>query len=139
MKTASNVTILVVDDDRVDVMAVRRAFRLSGLDNAMVFAADGIEALEKLRDGKSVPRPFLVLLDLNMPRMNGIEFLDAARKDPNLCDSVVFVLTTSKDMMDKRKAYSRNVAGYIVKEDTREGYINTAGLLESYARVVELP
>lgn len=135
----NNVTILVVDDDKVDIMAVRRAFRLSGLDNAMVFAADGLEALEKLRDGKSVPRPFLVLLDLNMPRMNGIEFLDAARNDPELSDCVVFVLTTSKDMLDKRKAYSRNVAGYIVKEDTRDGYINTAGLLESYARVVELP
>lgn len=139
MAIDGSVTILVVDDDRVDVMAVRRAFRRSGLDNAMVFAADGIEALEKLRDKKSVPRPFLVLLDLNMPRMNGIEFLDAARKDPDLCDSVVFVLTTSKDVMDKRRAYSRNIAGYIVKEDTRDGYLNTAELLESYARVVELP
>lgn len=134
-----DVTILVVDDDKVDVMAVRRAFRQSGIGNAMVFAFDGIEALEKLRDGKSVPRPFLVLLDLNMPRMNGIEFLNETRNDPDLRDSVVFVLTTSRDGTDKRRAYARNVAGYIVKEDTRDGYINTAGLLESYARVVELP
>jgi len=133
------VTILVVDDDTIDVMAVRRAFKQSGMAGRIVTASDGIEALERLRDGVSVKPPYLVLLDLNMPRMNGIEFLSAARQDPKINKAVIFVLTTSKAEDDKNKAYGHNVAGYIVKEGSPEGYINTADLLHSYSRVVELP
>jgi len=138
-RNGKNVTILLVDDDTVDVMAVRRAIDRSGIGGQIVTANDGLEALQKLKDGNSVPRPYLVLLDLNMPRMNGIEFLTAARRDPDINDAIVFVLTTSKAEEDKRKAYEHNIAGYIVKEGSAGGYINTADLLHNYSRIVELP
>jgi len=139
MQNSKPVTILLVDDDHVDVMGVKRSFNQFNFKNPIVVALDGCDALEKLRDGKTVSRPYLVLLDLNMPRMNGIEFLTAARKDPELSDSVVFVLTTSNAGEDKEKAYAHNVAGYIVKEGGRERFINVVGLLEQYSKVVELP
>ena len=131
------VTVLLVEDDEVDVMGVRRAFKKSHIENNIVVATDGQDALTKLRDGKSVPRPYLVLLDLNMPRMSGIEFLEAARQDPGLHGSIVFVLTTSKDERDKQKAYNYNVAGYIVKERMEQGFINAAGLLDQYTQINE--
>lgn len=134
-----DMTILLVDDDTIDVMAVRRAFRQAGMEGQIVTASDGVEALERLRDGVSVKPPYLVLLDLNMPRMNGIEFLSVARQDPKINKAVIFVLTTSKAEDDKNKAYGHNIAGYIVKEGSPEGYINTADLLHSYSRIVELP
>ncbi|MDE1152446.1 MAG: response regulator [Micavibrio sp.] len=133
------VTILVIDDDKVDVMAVRRALRASGLEGRMVVAHDGLEALQLLRDGSTVQHPYLVLLDLNMPRMNGIEFLKEARHDPVLKTAVIFVLTTSRAEEDKRRAYEHNIAGYIVKEGSVDGYINAANLLERYSSVVALP
>lgn len=133
------VSVLLVDDDAVDVMGVQRAFRQSELQNTIVVASNGLEALEKLRDGKSISRPYMVLLDLNMPKMNGIEFLEEARSDPDLKSSIIFVLTTSKDSEDKEKAYKHNIAGYIVKDRTTGGFINAAGLLSQYSRVVEFP
>jgi CheY-like chemotaxis protein len=132
------ITVLLVDDDDVDVMGVERAFRRAKIKNPMVVAKDGIDALEKLR-GKQVVRPYLILLDLNMPRMNGLEFLDAIRKDPDLKDSVVFVLTTSKAEQDKWEAYQRNIAGYIVKENVGEEFLDAVSLLDIYWRIVELP
>jgi len=134
-----DVTILVIDDDRVDVMAVKRALRHSGLEGRMLVAHDGMEALTMLRDGSTVQHPYLVLLDLNMPRMNGIEFLKEARHDPALKSAVIFVLTTSRAEEDMKKAYEHNIAGYIVKEGSADGYINAANLLERYSSVVALP
>src|SRR5690606_5812988 len=116
MPRNSDVTVLLVEDDEVDVMGVRRAFRQSHLENNIVVASDGIEALAMLHDPEAVPRPYMVLLDLNMPRMNGIEFLERTRKDPMLQSSIIFVLTTSRDQEDKEKVYRHNPAGYIVKE-----------------------
>ncbi len=132
------ITVLLVDDDEVDIMGVERAFKRSKIKNPIVTAKDGIDALEKLR-GKKVARPYLILLDLNMPRMNGLEFLDAIRGDPELKDSVVFVLTTSKAEQDKWEAYQRNIAGYIVKENVGEEFLDAVSLLDIYWRIVELP
>src|SRR4051812_8809100 len=123
---SNRVTILLVDDDEVDIMGVKRAFRSSNLENNIVIAANGLEALEKLRDGQSVPHPYLILLDLNMPRMNGIEFLEETRGDPGLSSAVIFVLTTSGAAEDKRQAYARNIAGYIVKDGREEGMVDIA-------------
>ncbi len=133
------VTILVVDDDEIDVMGVQRAFKKSNLKNSIVVASDGKDALRKLRDGKSVSKPYLVLLDLNMPQMNGVEFLENARKDPELHNSVVFVLTTSNDEEDKRKAYKHNIAGYFVKGQMEEGFGDAVTLLNHYSRVNQFP
>ena len=138
-KNKDGVTILLVEDDEVDVMGVERAFKQSNLNHAIIVAPDGQEALKKLRDGKSVPHPYLMLLDLNMPRMNGLEFLAEIRQDPELHNAIVFVLTTSSDSGDKQKAYQHNIAGYIVKGLFGESFINTAGLLDLYTQINEFP
>src|SRR3984885_10364591 len=93
--------ILLVDDDEIDVMNVRRAFEKGKIENPLFHAGDGIEALEVLRGGTMPPERRLVLLDLNMPRMNGIEFLRELRADPALQSTAVVVLTTSRAERDQ--------------------------------------
>ena len=84
-------------------------------------------------------RPDLILLDLNMPRMNGLEMLAELRNDPVLSSAVVFVLTTSKADEDIVVAYQQHVAGYIVKSQVGDGFLRIMGMLDHYWRVVELP
>lgn len=134
---ADRVTFLVVDDDDVAVMAMRRAIRKLGLSNPVEVATDGEDALARLRLG--VERPFIVTLDLNMPRMNGMEFLAEVRRDPELQDTVIFVVTTSDAPKDVTSAYARNIAGYIVKEDTFETLKRALSMLREYTEVVRLP
>lgn len=112
--------ILVVDDDIVDVMAVQRLFRRFNMGGSYVLhtAENGLDALAKLRgtgDDPITPLPRVILLDLNMPKMNGFEFLDAIQNDPALKHLKVIVLTTSNAQEDRTRAYEANVAGYIVK------------------------
>ena len=133
------VTILLVDDDDVDYMAVQRAMRQLRLLNPLVRARDGIEALTILTSLYTIKGPYLILLDLNMPRMNGFEFLERIRSDPSLSSSVVFMLTTSSTDEDRMKAYSHHVAGYMVKTDMKDGFNNIFNMLEGYWRIVELP
>ncbi|ABN60032.1 response regulator [Shewanella baltica] len=133
------VTILLVDDDDVDYMAVQRAMRQLRLLNPLVRARDGIEALSILTSLDTIKGPYLILLDLNMPRMNGFEFLERIRSDPSLSSSVVFMLTTSSTDEDRMKAYSHHVAGYMVKTDIKDGFNNIFNMLEGYWRIVELP
>ena len=126
----------------VDREGVRRAFARHRIANPIFTASDGIEALALLRGTPERPalgRPILVLLDLNMPRMNGVEFLRELRADEALRDTVVFVLTTSKSDEDRVASYNFNVAGYIVKNDVGAGFINLVNLLDHYWRVVEFP
>lgn len=133
------VTILLVDDDDVDAMGVERALKKLKIPNTTVRARDGFEALEFLRTPDVVDRPFIVLLDLNMPRMNGIEMLIELRDDPALTSSVVFILTTSEDEKDKFLAYQEHVAGYMVKNKLGDGFMSAINMLSHYWRVVELP
>ena len=133
------VTILLVDDDDVDVMGVERALSNLKILNPIVRARDGIEGLALLRHPSAVQRPYIVLLDLNMPRMNGLEMLAQLREDPQLSSAVVFVLTTSKADEDKTIAYSKNIAGYIVKSRVGDGFLRVMEMLDHYWRVVELP
>lgn len=131
--------ILLVEDDQVDVMNVRRAFEKNKIANPLYVAANGIEALAMLRDGR-VPRTRrLVLLDLNMPGMNGIEFLRELRADPELRLTPVVVLTTSNDERDKVNAYGFNVAGYLVKPVTFPSFMELTAALDKYWTLVELP
>jgi CheY-like chemotaxis protein len=137
-----SVTFLLVEDDEVDVQAMRRAFMRLRLANEMVVTRDGIEALDLLRgNGRpALERPFIVLLDLNMPRMGGIEFLEVIRADAALNDAVVFVLTTSAEERDRVDAYRNHVAGYIVKQELSSGgLLDAIDMLDRYWRVVELP
>ncbi len=136
------VTVLVAEDNLVDQEAITRGFESHRIANRLVFAMDGVEALEILRGthpDHSVERPFLLLLDLNMPRMGGIDVLRAIRADETLRDTVVFVLTTSKRDEDKVESYRLNVAGYIVKSDVGRGFMKVISLLDHYWKVVELP
>lgn len=136
-------TFLLVEDDEVDIMAMKRAFKKHKIANDLLIAQDGIEALEILQGcHPTQPRPSsaIVLLDLNMPRMNGHEFLNAIREDEKLKSLVVFVLTSSAHEIDIAQAYSNHVAGYIVKADFAHGGLTQAlELLDNYWRVVELP
>lgn len=131
--------ILLVEDDQVDVMNVKRAFDRNRISNPLFVAGDGVEALEILRSGKVPHERRLVLLDLNMPRMNGIEFLRALRADEELHSTPVVVLTTSDDERDKIDAYNLNVAGYLLKPVTFVNFVETMAALNKYWALVELP
>ncbi len=139
---APAVNLLLVDDDEVDVQGLKRAFTKSKIGNPITVARDGIEALEILRgeNGRGkLAKPHLILLDLNMPRMNGIEFLEAIRADEELRSALVFMITTSKAEEDKARAYGHNVAGYIVKQDPANTFMQAVSLLEHYWKIVEFP
>ncbi|MCB0211393.1 MAG: response regulator [Anaerolineae bacterium] len=134
--------ILLVEDDEVDAEAVVRAFRDKHINNPLTIVTNGIEALQVLRgENNKVPisLPYLILLDLNLPKMNGIEFLDHIRQDDKLKHSIIFVLTTSDRESDKWAAYKHNVAGYMVKSKAGKNFVNVTKLLETYWRTVEFP
>jgi CheY-like chemotaxis protein len=136
------VTILLVDDDKVDAMAVKRSFRDLHIANPVIEARNGLEALDHLRgeNGSArVPSPCLVLLDLNMPRMGGIEFLDVLRSDPLLHRTLVFVMTTSAAEEDRMRAYDKNIAGYVLKHRPGQSFLDSISMLEHYWRVIEFP
>lgn len=139
---SETVTLLVVDDDLIQRKAIKRAFRQREIANPIRTAEDGVEALAILRGTQGqapIAQPYLILLDLNMPRMNGIEFLRELRQDPAHRDAIVFVLTTSREEEDRINAYSLNVAGYIVRSDFGAGLQRVIDLLENYWKVVEFP
>ena len=133
--------ILLVDDDDVDVMNVQRAFKRNNILNPLYVASDGLEALKLLRGegGTKIPSERrLILLDLNMPRMNGLEFLRELREDPDLRALTVVVLTTSSDERDKIEAYNLNVAGYILKPVTFAAFVEAMSALNKYWSINEL-
>jgi CheY-like chemotaxis protein len=142
MTEALNLNILLVEDDDVAAESVMRGLSRSGVTANVVWAQDGEVALRVLRGQdpeRQAPRPRVVLLDLNMPRMNGFEFLQHARADPTLRDEVVFVLTTSDTDADRMRAYHENVAGYMVKASVGPQFAKLAQLLQSYRLAVRLP
>lgn len=139
----SDVVILLIDDDEVDRRAITRALRKRRIGNSIVEARDGVEGLAILRGEQGyekITRPYLILLDLNMPRLGGIEFLQEVRKDPALHDSIIFVLTTSDDQKDKTAAYEQIVAGYILKTDQAGGeFVQLVTMLEYFVVTVQFP
>lgn len=133
---------LLVEDDEVDVEAIIRAFERQKIDTIFTIVGNGLEALTLMRSeykDESLAWPYLILLDLNMPRMNGIEFLQAMRQDAQLCRSIVFVLTTSDRNEDKMAAYDAHVAGYLVKSQLGKDHLPVTKLLELYWQLVEFP
>lgn len=138
MSEPREIHILLVDDDAVDVMTVQRAFEKANVTNPLHVASNGIEALERLRDG-TIPARRIVLLDLNMPRMNGLEFLQHLRADPELHPTCVVVLTTSNEERDKVEAYRLNVAGYLLKPVTFPSFVELTVTLDRYWTLVEFP
>jgi len=137
------IDILLVEDDSVDVMNVQRAFRKNNINYPLHIARNGIEALDMLRGSegreKLYPMPKIILLDINMPKMNGIEFLKEIRNDEKLRFISVFIMTTSDDDHDKLQAYQLNVAGYIVKPVSFEKFVQTVSVLNNYWKLCEQP
>lgn len=132
-------TILVVDDDEVDVMAVRRVFVKASITNPVFVARDGIEALRMLRTDAVPAAHRLVLLDLNMPRMNGLELLYEIRRDPALRELTVVVLTTSNEDRDRVEACQLGVAGYLVKPLTFHAFAEVMATLHKAWTVSDRP
>ena len=136
------VNILLVEDDEVDVMNVKRAFKKNNVTNPLFVCNNGLEALEFLRGQHpdSPPEiPKIILLDLNMPKMGGIEFLREVRKNDELKNISVFVMTTSNEDRDKVDAYNLNVAGYILKPLSMERFIEAVSTLNNYWKLCEFP
>jgi CheY-like chemotaxis protein len=138
----SDLTILLVDDDDGDATSVQRAFRSARVANPLLRASDGADALDMLRgtNGKTkLDAPSVLLVDINMPRMNGIELVKQLRLDRDLHRSIVFMLTTSSRDEDKVASYDLNVAGYILKERLGEDFQRLVDLMQGYSRIVEVP
>jgi len=129
--------ILLVDDDRVDVMTTKRALKDINVTNPVYTAGNGEEALELLRDGKT-EKPGVILLDLNMPRMNGIEFLRVIKNDASLKMIPVVVLTTSKEEEDKVESFSLGVAGYMIKPVDYIKFVEVIRAINMYWTLSEL-
>lgn len=136
-------SILLIDDDEVDCMNVQRAFKRSNISNPLFIAHNGIEGLDMLRGTNAVniidPLPRIILLDINMPKMNGLEFLKEIRKDSKLQNISVFVMTTSNDDKDRIEAYNYNVAGYIVKPISFESFVSAIAILNNFWQLCEQP
>lgn len=131
--------ILLVEDDDIDVMTVKRAFRKNNISNPLLVASNGLEALEMLRSGAIPPENRIYLLDINMPRMDGIEFLRELRADPELRSTTVVVLTTSNEDRDRVQAYELNVAGYLLKPVTFVSFVEIMAMLNKYWTLMEFP
>jgi CheY-like chemotaxis protein len=142
MSDDPKLTVLLVEDDDVAAESVMRSLQKADLACPVVWAEDGQIALDLLRGkdpGRNVPRPRLILLDLNMPSMDGFEFLRQLRADPDLNDEVVFVLTTSNSDADRVRAYHEHIAGYMVKSAIGPQLSRLASLMISYRTAVRLP
>jgi CheY-like chemotaxis protein len=136
------VQIILIDDDEVDVEAVARLLHKHRLPYDLVTFSNGSDAKNALAGdfGQTLTRqPCLILLDLNMPRMNGIELLDWLRTQPHLCRSIVFAFTTSEAQQDCKAAYDRQVAGYLVKSHLGSGYTALARMLDTYTQNILFP
>ena len=132
------VNVLVVEDDEIDVEFLRRLFKKKEINNPIFHARNGEEGLKIIRgqnDNEKLPKPFIILLDINMPFMNGLEMLRELRNDEKLKDSIVFILTTSPREEDKNTAFKLNAAGYFLKRDAQE-LVNLLGL---YWKLNEFP
>ncbi len=130
--------ILLVEDDQVDAMTVNRALKDIKITNKLIRTENGEEALEFLRNESNL-KPCIILLDLNMPRMNGIEFLKAAKNDANLKMIPVIVLTTSHEEWDRIQSFNLGAAGYMVKPVDYKQFVEVVRVIDLYWTLSELP
>jgi CheY-like chemotaxis protein len=130
--------ILLVEDDSIDVMTVKRALKEINVANKLVTAANGEEALAYLRDEKN-EKPCIMLLDLNMPKMNGLEFLSEIKKDEVLKKIPAIILTTSKEDHDRLKSFSLSAAGYMIKPVDFRQFVDVMRAINMYWTISELP
>jgi CheY-like chemotaxis protein len=142
MLNAPPLNLLLVEDDDVAAEAVMRGLERHSMDCPVIPAEDGAAALQILRGQHAVHRiakPYLVLLDLNTPRMNGFEFLRELRSDSELRGTVVFILTTSGAETDRARAYKEIIAGYMVKSAVGPQFSGLARFLTEYRWAIRFP
>jgi CheY-like chemotaxis protein len=130
--------ILLVEDDDVDVMTIKRAFKDLSVENQLVNTNNGEQALEYLKTNGN-KEPCVILLDLNMPKMNGIEFLTIVKADMTLKKVPVVVLTTSNQQQDITECFKLGVAGYMVKSVDYDKFVETIRAVNLYWTISELP
>ena len=130
--------ILLIEDDDVDVMTVNRALRDSKVANQLVSIGDGEEAIEYLRD-ENATKPSIILLDLNMPKMDGAEFLKIVKADNILKKIPVVILTTSNSDRDVTESFELGAAGYMVKSVDYEKFVETIRAINQYWTLSKLP
>lgn len=133
----NNRPVLLVEDDMVDAMTVTRSFKDLGITNEIVHRVNGVEAFDYLQNVKG--KPCLILLDLNMPKMNGIEFLDLVKSTKVLQRIPVVVLTTSNDQKDKVESYKLGVAGYMLKPVDYQRFVRVMKEIDMYWTLSQLP
>jgi len=133
-----NKPILLVEDDQVDAMTVKRALKELHVTNPLTHVENGEEALDHLRNPTS-ERPCIILLDLNMPRMGGIEFLQVIKNDGALKVVPVVVLTTSEEQQDKVESFSLGVAGYMAKPVDYHQFVEVMRSINTYWTLSEMP
>ncbi len=134
----SNGPILLVEDDAVDVMTIQRALRTLKVTNPLQVANNGEEALAYLH----IPPPILpciILLDLNMPRMGGLEFLGIVKQDPILRRIPVVILTSSRQQQDRIASFDKSIAGYMVKPVGDEQFLEVVKAINLYWTLSEMP
>lgn len=135
----TNNPILLVEDDRVDALTVKKALTELKVTNELIVRENGEEALQFLKDPDSQPIPAIILLDLNMPRMNGLEFLKIAKKDKIIKKIPVIVLTTSCEEWDRMQSFLLGVAGYMVKPVDYKQFVEVVRVIDLYWTLSELP
>lgn len=139
----SQIRLFLVEDDEVDVMNVKRALKKNNLTTPIDHVSNGYEALKLLDHWQfnefTRLKNLLILLDLNMPKMNGIEFLKLLRNNPQFSKIPVIILTTSNQQKDLAAAYDLNVAGYLIKPMEFQKFVETIGALIHYWSICEMP
>ena len=130
--------VLLVEDDSVDAMMIKRAFKDLDVKSPLVHVTNGEQALAYIANTANT-EPCVILLDLNMPKMNGIEFLKVAKADVRLKCIPVVVLTTSRTDQDKLDCFDQSVAGYIVKPASYKGFLEAIRILDLYWTLSEMP
>lgn len=131
-------SLLIVEDDDVDYKLLMRSFAQRKIANVTVRAKDGLDAWEKIKTGE-VQKPFIILLDLNMPRMNGKELLTEIRGDSDHSGTVVFLMTTSTDKDDIKDSFSKHAAGYFLKDNVQGSIDKMVEVIDGYWQIVVLP
>lgn len=135
---SDKVTLFIVEDDEIDFMTIERTMKRMQSNNPVIRAVDGQAALDQLH-AKQIHRPFVMLLDLKIPKISGLELLKLLRKMPDFKDTVVFILSSSSDEKDIKASYQQNVAGYFVKSDIDNEFTDILTLLHGYWRTAHIP
>lgn len=137
MDMKTDEAILLVEDDVVDAMTVKRALKDLNVTNKLIVKGNGEEALAYLRDENN-ERPCIIILDLNMPKMNGIEFLRAVKQDEQLRRIPAVVLTTSKGEQDRFQTFDLSIAGYMIKPVEYPQFVDVVRNINLYWTLSEL-